>query len=590
MSKEIKNTTSLNKLLFKLWFHLSRKRKKQLKILIIIMIISSIAEILSLASVVPFLNVLTNPEALWRINIIKEVASFFGLNNSSQLILPITIFFILAALLSGFIRIANIWLNGRLAAAIGSDLSCEAYRRSIYQKYKIHLNRNSSSLIASMSKDIDRLIMQVLNPILQFITAAFIILGIALTLFIINWAVALICGSIISFVYIFSSINSKKVLKNLGERNVFLHRKNVKHIQESLNSIRDIILHSMQPTYIKSFADAEKELRKTDSQEIFLTYYPRLLVEPIGLILISILAYIIFIFGETEIIIPTLGALALGFMRLLPMAHRIYEGITLPQYGKASLFNIIYLLEQPIDKSDLNKSYKPLQLNGKIEFRNVDFSYKKDSNAVLYNLNFSIKKGDRVGIIGETGSGKSTLMDLIMGLIIPKSGNILIDGKILHNRSNNLLQSWKSSIMHVPQNIYLIDSSIAENIAFGVSPEKIDFKKIKYAAKKAKIHEFVENLPEGYKTSVGENGVRLSGGQKQRIGIARALYNNVSILVLDEATSSLDAKTEHLIIDSIEKMNKEITIIMIAHRLTSLKNCNRILEVKKGEVVEKKSL
>ena len=590
MSKEINNTTSLNKLLFKLWFQLSRKRKKQLKILILIMVISSIAEILSLASVVPFLNVLTNPEALWNITIIKENASFFGLNNSNQLILPITIFFILAALLSGFIRIANIWLNGRLAAAIGSDLSCEAYRRSIYQKYKVHLNRNSSSLIASISKDTDRLIMQVLNPILQFITAAFIILGITLTLFIINWAVALVCGSVISFVYIFSSLNSKKLLKHLGERNVFLHRKNIKHIQESLNSIRDIILNSIQPTYIKSFSDAEKELRRTDAQEIFLTYYPRLLVEPIGLILISILAYIIFIFGETEIIIPTLGALALGFMRLLPMAHRIYEGITLPQYGKASLSNIIYLLEQPIDKSDLNKSYKTFKLNEKIEFRDVDFSYKKDSNSVLSNLNFSIKKGDRVGIIGETGSGKSTLMDLIIGLIIPKSGNILIDGKLLHDKSNNLLQSWKSSIMHVPQNIYLIDSSIAENIAFGESSEKVNFKKIKYAAKKAEIHQFIENLPEGYKTSVGENGVRLSGGQKQRIGIARALYNDVSVMVLDEATSSLDAKTETLIIDSIEKMNKEITIIMIAHRLTSLKNCNRILEVKKGKVFEKKSL
>ena len=306
--------------------------------------------------------------------------------------------------------------------------------------------------------------------------------------------------------------------------------------------------------------------------------------------MISILAYIIFIFGETEIIIPTLGALALGFMRLLPMAHRIYEGITLPQYGKASLSNIIYLLEQPIDKSDLNKSYKTFKLNEKIEFRDVDFSYKKDSNSVLSNLNFSIKKGDRVGIIGETGSGKSTLMDLIIGLIIPKSGNILIDGKLLHDKSNNLLQSWKSSIMHVPQNIYLIDSSIAENIAFGESSEKVNFKKIKYAAKKAEIHQFIENLPEGYKTSVGENGVRLSGGQKQRIGIARALYNDVSVMVLDEATSSLDAKTETLIIDSIEKMNKEITIIMIAHRLTSLKNCNRILEVKKGKVFEKKSL
>ena len=576
------NRVKITDLLFKLWKKLKKKRQTQLKIMIFIMFLSSFAEVISLATVVPFLGVLTNPDEFMNMIFFKEISFFFRITNKSEFLVLITLIFVFSAISSGIIRIFNIFLNGRLAAAIGADLSCDAYERTLYQKYEMHLRRNSSSLISSMSKEIDRVITLVLNPLLQALTSLFIVLGILITLFVINWYAALTTSLSIIFVYLIASLANKIPLSKLGAEQVELQQRFIQNIQEGLGSIKDVILNTLQPVYVNIFSKAVNPLKRIEAQSIFLNNYPRLVIEPVGLSLIAILGLILVKNGEIERAIPTLGALSLGSMRLLPMAQRLYEGWSYPQNGKASLSNILDLLDQPFNKKEFLSNGDIFSLKKNIVFENVCFKYSEKGREVISKLNFEIRKGERIGIIGETGSGKSTLIDLIMSLIFPTSGKIFVDGKDL-NESNNskLLNSWKSSIVHVPQNIYLLDSSIEENIAFGISKNDIDQERLKKASKQAKIFNFIESLPNGFKTHIGENGVLLSGGQKQRIGIARAFYKKVNILILDEATSALDNKTESEIIKSIEKMSNSMTLIMITHRIKSLNSCDKIFEFKK---------
>jgi len=568
-------------LLKKLWTKLKKRRQVQLKVMIFVMLLSSFAEVISLATVVPFLGILTNPEDVMNMSFFKNFALLFEISNKSEFLFLITLIFVLSAISSGMIRIFNIFLNGRLAAAIGADLSCEAYERTLYQKYETHLQRNSSSLISSMSKEIDRVITLVLNPLLQALTSLMITVGILITLFVINWYAALITSVSIIFVYLIASLANKRPLSKLGAQQVELQKKLIQNVQEGLGSIKDVILNTMQPVHVNIFSKAVNPLKRKEAQAIFLNHYPRLIIEPVGLSLIAILGFILVRNGELEKAIPTLGALALGSMRLLPMAQRLYEGWSYPQNGKASLSNILDLLDQPLNKEELLSNKKIFSFKENILFKNVCFSYSSNSIEVISNLNFEIKKGEKIGIIGETGSGKSTIVDLIMSLIVPTSGQILIDGKDLNETKNSsIIRKWKSSIVHVPQSIYLTDNSIAENIAFGISPKAIDFERLKIAAKQAKIYSFIQSLPNKFQTNIGENGVLLSGGQKQRLGIARALYRDANILILDEATSALDNFTEKSIMDSIDKISDSLTLIMIAHRLSSLKSCDRIFELK----------
>ncbi len=586
MSKKYKKNISIFYLLNKLWIKLSKRRRIQLILLSILMLISSIAEVISLASVVPFLSVLVNPDSLWENNLIKSFTLFIGIKDQNQLLLPITIVFVIASITSASIRLLNIWINGRVAAAIGSDLSIEAYKRTISQSYSRHLTTNSSKLISSISQDINITIFNVIRPILEFISSILITIGVILTLFFFNFQAAFSTGFIILLVYILAIRYSSNPLKLVSINIVSLNRKLIKLIQEGLGGIREIILDKTQNIYSEIYAETDRPLRKLEAKRTFLSYYPKLLLEPLGTSLIAILGFILVKSGGLETALTTLGVLALGAMRLLPMVQKAYEGWALPKGSKESLINILDLLNQPIIKEQ-NYQVKNPCFSKNIVFKDVAFKYYKNSNYIFKNLNLEIKKGDRIGITGETGSGKSTTIDLVMGLLFPTYGSILIDGKDIHSKEYpGIMKAWQSSIVHVPQNIFLADTSIAENIVFGKPYDEIDFKRLDIACKKAKIYDFISCCSEGYKTFVGERGIRLSGGQRQRIGIARALYKKRNFLILDEATSALDNNTEEHIMKNLEFSENKITIIMIAHRLNSLKYCNRILNLSEGRLIE----
>ena len=577
---------SLRQLLGKLWVHQGRRRRIHLGVLVLVMLASSAAETLSLAAVMPFLAVLANPDGLWSQPLIQQWAPRLGILSAQALLLPITIAFAVAALAAGAIRLLNLWLNNRLAASIGSDLSCEAYRRTLYQPYANHLARNSSELIASISTDVNRVIYQVLNPLLLMLSSGLIAVGLAITLLVIDSAIALGVVLVVGLVYVLAMTASRRPLQQLAQRQVILNRRLIQALQEGLGAIRDVLLNGRQEFYGATYLLADRPLRHAGADATFLSTYPRLVLEPVGMVLIASAGFVLVREQGVGRALPLLGALALGAQRLLPMAQKVYEGWAQTRGSKDSLASVMQLLDQPLPTDWVLPQATALPFHKNICFKGVRFDYGPDLPEVLQGLDLEIRRGERIGLIGSTGSGKSTTLDLLMGLLQPTAGRILVDGDDLHDPSHpKRLAAWWAAIAHVPQSIYLSDSSIAENIALGVRRDQIDMQRVQQAAQQAQIDQFIETSPQGYASFVGERGIRLSGGQRQRIGIARALYKQAQVLVFDEATSALDTVTEQAVMQAIEELSRDFTIVMIAHRLSTVARCDRVIRIDHGIVV-----
>ncbi len=540
---------------------------------------------MSLGAVLPFLAVLTDPQRLWQQPLFQRLANQVGIANASQLLLPVTFAFAAAAVLAAVIRLENFWLNGRLAAAIGSDLSCEAYRRTLYQPYWVHVQRNSAAVITGTTTQIGRTV-QAITSLLQLITAAVVAVFLLLGLLLINWAIALAAGALFGSVYALVALTSRKELGRNGQRIADAARQQIKALQEGLGAIRDVLLDGNQHAYVEIYRLADLPQRQLQAKNEFIGAFPRYSVEALGLVAIALLGGVLVQKqGETSSVIPLLGALAMGAQRLLPALQQVYGGWSNLNGYKADLAGVLDLLSQPLPPT--TSVAAPLPLRKSIRFDSVYFSYVDEQPHVLEGLNLEIFRGERIGLIGTTGSGKSTMIDLLMGLLAPKHGHIFVDGQDLHDPDNpQILIEWRSAIAHVPQNIYLADTSFAENIAFGIPPAKIDLDRVKLVSEQAQIANFIEANSAGYLNYVGERGIRLSGGQRQRIGIARALYKKAQVLVLDEATSALDNITEEAVMAAVESLGKDLTIVMIAHRLSTIQRCDRVLKLESGKLIE----
>ena len=549
------------------------------------MSLAAIAELISLGAVIPFLKVLSNPERAFKEPFISNLSNFFQIKSPDDLIIPITLIFCLAIIVAAFIRLLNLWLSLRVCASISSDLSCEAYKRTLYQPYEYHLNNNSSAVLNASTTQIKETNI-LINSCLILITSSLISSALYTGLLLINWKIAIFSALIFGFAYYFLAVILKEklsvnsyVVSNLGG-------KQIKSIQEGLGAIRDILLAGNQNLYIKKYKSADLPMRVKLAQNSFFSTFPRYGFEALGMLLIACLALSSSNNPSSNETIILLGSFALAAQRLLPAIQQIYGSWALIKSTASALEKILEILrlDNPI-KSDLIKKKNRKLFKSSFKLTNISYRYSVNEKTILKNINLEVNVGDKIGFIGKTGSGKSTLIDIIIGLLKPTNGNILIDNIDLYNERNispNLINSWRSSIAYVPQNIYLSDSSILENIAFGLEKDQIDLKQVVFSAKIAQIHNFIETLPEKYNTFIGEMGVRLSGGQRQRIGIARAIYKRSKILVLDEATSALDNTTEKELIRSLDILRGDITILMIAHRLSTLKNCDRVFELSSG--------
>jgi ABC-type multidrug transport system fused ATPase/permease subunit len=583
MTSKHQSTIHLTKKLFLL---MERRRRYQLLLLLTLMILTSMFEVISIGAVLPFLGVLIEPSKIFELPAAQPFIQFLGVDQPTQIILPISALFAIAVLFSGAMRVLLLWASVRFGFTLGADFSVGIFTRVVNQPYIAHTKQNSSDIISAISIKIEQVINGVVLSVLNMISSFIIFTAIITILIIINPGASLLAILFFSSLYLFFYLYVKQKLR-VNSSNISRESNSlIKISQEALGGIRDIIIDGNQELHRNIFHRADLIFRKSLGSNLFISSSPRYIIETFGVLLIVLLAYMLSTQGEKGFAdgIPVLGALALGAQRLLPVMQIFYNA-----WG--NLKGTHFVLEEVLVFLNLNDSKTMNVINDDCEFeknirlKDVSFGYDENSLPTINKINLDIKKGDRIGVIGKTGSGKSTLFDILMGLLDPTHGTLEVDENVITSSNR---RSWQSRIAHVPQNIYLSDSTLEENIAFGIPLEEIDSSLVRRAAISANIDSVVNEWPLKYKTILGERGIRLSGGQRQRIGIARALYKQANVLFLDEATSSLDTTTESSIMKAIENLDNDVTLIIIAHRITTLKNCSRILELtNEGEIYEK---
>lgn len=571
----------INESLLRLWKHIDHRRRKSLLALLCLLACGSLAEVVTIGAIIPFLAALTDPVKLYSNPNIAPLAGSLGITDPYELILPVVIIFGLAALLSGIIRLMLLFFSNKIAFSIGHDLSVKMYNRSLFQPYATHIGRNSSEVINAVSVKSTLVIFGIVSPCLLLINAVMMIIVILIFLITIDPFVTLILASgfVVIYVVIMSLTTDK--LKIAGEQISVQSTVVLKAMQEGLGAIRDIIIDGSQRYHSEFYRVSDLKLRTSQRYSQVIREAPRYVVESLGLVLIASVAYMASKSPEgVAETLPVLGALALGCQRMLPVIQNAYSSWGSIKTALPSLADVVDLLEQPIEDHQVSR-VTPIQFKKCLSFRDVKFNYSQGSPIVLTDINLDIKQGSRVGIIGSTGCGKSTLLDVIMGLLRPTGGMISVDGVTIDDQN---IRAWQRKIGHVPQFIFLSDATIAENIAFGVSTSKINYERVKRAAEQAQLADAIESWPEAYQTRVGERGVKLSGGQRQRIGIARALYKKPDLIVFDEATSALDNDTEASVMNAIRELSHDLTVVMVAHRLSTLEDCDLIFEVKNGRI------
>lgn len=549
------------------------------------MIFTSFAEALSIGAVLPFLGALTQPVLVFERPVVRALAAAFGLQSAAEILLPLTVVFCVATVLAGASRVLLLWTSTRLSFAFGSDLSNKVYRTTLHLPYARHIARNSSEVINAIWTKVSEVIFFVLLPLMTVVSSMLIITVVCAVLFATIPAVALLAFAGLGAAYgLFVKVVKRRLARN-SERIAYDSTELVKTLQEGLGGIRDVILDGSQPAFADEYRVINARLRRAQGQNQIINQSPRYVVEALGMLLIALLAYV---FSRENVTvattIPTLAAMALGMQRLLPAAQQLY-GAWSNIYGtRRSLQDVVRMLDEPcnLEHSTATVSASSISFTRQIELRNVSFRYGQNSPLIVDGVSLCIARGSRVGFFGSTGCGKSTLLDVVMALLQPTSGSIEVDG-VSVTAAN--ARAWQRHIAHVPQTVFLTDSTIAANIAFGIPDDVIDLRKVERVAAQAQLADLIATWPLGYRTRVGERGVQLSGGQRQRIGIARALYKDASVIVFDEATNALDSETEQAVVQAIDSLRRDITILIIAHRLNTLRGCNEIVELRNGRIV-----
>jgi ATP-binding cassette subfamily B protein len=551
------------------------RRRAHVMLTLALMLAAAAAELLTIGATVPFLAVITGlgPQAA------RQVPAWFWF--TPRPFVAAVLILVGSAIAAAVVRLMLLWVSQRLITLLGHDIAAAIFARTLRQPYGDFVQRNSSEVLAGMDKARE-VVSGVLQPAMQGLTGAVIASFIIALLFAIDPFAATVAAGSVSAVYFVLSLGTRRRLRRNSVAIAETAISRTKILQEGIGGIRDIILERSQWVFEGKFREIDLRFRRAVAANMFISTGPRFVLEAAGIVTIAIVAIIMSLQpGGVIKAIPVLGALALGAQRLMPLLQQVYNGWSQLTGNLQSLRDLQSLVSTPVSatRPPLPES-RPF--TGEIAFRDVGFRYPGGDFA-LRGVGLTIRRGSRIGVLGPTGGGKSTLLDLLMGLLEPSEGEISIDGRPLDDGSR---AGWQAQIAHVPQSIYLTDDSIAANVAFGVPRDSIDPGRVEAAARAAHLDRFVGELDEGYGTVVGERGIRLSGGQRQRIGIARALYKQAPVLILDEATSALDDDTEAEVIRSIMALGRDVTLIMIAHRRSTLAGCDRLLKVENGRVSE----
>lgn len=567
-----------------IYSHVTAKRRRQLALVLAVMFVGAFAEVATIGSVIPFLAILaqSHPSSHVPAALRPFTSLARGLHRGS--LVAAAGLFAGCAIFAALIRLRLAWLTQDFAYHLGHELAVETQERILAQSYEFYLGRNSSSLVASADK-VEILIFDMVLPLMQSLTAGVIAAFLITALLYIDPTSTLIAtGAFVSIYVLVSTVTRKR----LGENSVVVgtaYHERLKIEQESLGGIRDVIVDHSQAFHLQLFTEVNLRLACARASTKFISQAPRLILEGTGMVVLTALAVTIARRPDGIIVaLPFLGALAVGAQRLLPLVQTIYTGWSLAAGHKSIVGQVVELLRLPIPEASLATG-GALELKQRIRFQDVSFAYPARPHLLaIDHVSFDIHRGSMIAFTGETGSGKTTVGDLLMGLIEPTAGQILIDSVPLTPAN---ARHWQRSIAHLAQSIFLADATIASNVALSRPHEPLDADRIARALRTAQLDSFVGSLPEREQTVVGEHGVRLSGGQRQRLGLARAIYKETPILVLDEPTSALDDNTAAAIIDALERLKTDgRTIVIMAHRLSTIARCDAVIRLHKGRVLE----
>ncbi len=569
----------------KLSYLLSSKDRSKILFLMIMILIMALIDMLGIASIMPFMAVLSNPELIETNGLLNSAyikLNEYGIRSRNQFLIVLGVIVFLLLIISLSLKALTLYLQTRFIKICEYNIATRLVNYYLYQPYSWFLNRNSAVLGKTILHEVSNVVSKGLTPMMAFVTNTIISLTIFILLLIVEPKLAVIVLLIMFSFYGLVYIYNRNLLNKIGKEIFAANEKRFKALSEAFGAFKEVKIGDLEQTYIDQFSKPSKIIAVRSALANILSDMPRFTLEAVafgGMLLITL--YFMTISSDITNVIPVIALYAFAGYRLMPALQKIFVSLTtLRVVGPAldSLHNDLKNLKILIPV----KNKETLELRNNICLKNVYFNYPNASRTALKNINLTIPVNKSIGLVGTTGSGKTTTVDIILGLLEPEKGTLEVDKKIIN--SNNL-RAWQSSLGYVPQQIFLTDNTIFENIAFGVDKNEIDEQKVFNVAKIANLHNFIMNeLPSKYDTIVGERGLRLSGGQRQRIGIARALYHKPKVLVLDEATSALDNLTEKAVMDAMHSSEKNITKIIIAHRLSTVKNCDIIFLFEKGEI------
>lgn len=570
---------------------LSKSDRLRFVALLIVLIFLAMLEMAGIASILPFMAIVTNPETIHTSRLLSAVYEGLGFQGEETFLTFVGVFVLGLLVVNNTGKALSTWLMLRYQNRLAHTLARRLLASYMVRPYSFFLGSNTAELGSRILMEANRVISGVLSPLTDVISNSLACLAILTVLLIVDplvaVAIAVVLGSSYGMIYLLA----RRKLAVIGIQQVEANAQKHKYAGEALSGIKDLKVLGKELTFLNKFAFFAERHAKNNVSAGVIAQLPRYALEIIafgGILLVVI--YLISQGREAVHMVPLLALYAFAGYRLLPSLQTLFSGITNLRYNLPAL-NVVHAelvectsgLSQPDEHLKAKVAAKPMPFKDALELRDVSFQYEGASEKSLRNLTLSIKANTSVGLVGPTGCGKTTTVDLILGLLSPSEGEILVDGTVLDDGNR---AGWQKALGYVPQQIYISDDTVARNIAFGVPDEEIDMDAVKKAAAIANLADFVESeLPQGYETRIGERGVRLSGGQRQRIGIARAMYHDPAILVMDEATSALDGITEESVMDAVHNLSRKKTIILIAHRLTTVRECDVIYQLEHGSVV-----
>ncbi len=572
----------------KLWELFNKKERIQIFALLFAFLAMALVQVIGIASIMPFMELVMEPEIVTENKLLSTLYNYFHFDSINSFTIFIGIDMIFIIVISNLISTLTIWLKQKFVWKNNHRLSRKLLKRYMAKPYSYFLNHNSADLGKNVLQEVQSLTKDYLIKLLDLVTNVLIVLAIISLLFITNVKITLAAILISGGSYAVLYYIIRKRMKVAGQKRLEANKYRFKIVNETFSGIKQIKINSRENEFLARFSKHSAENSNIRAWHTIIMHIPHYGLETVAFAgIILLVLSLVAVGGDKSKIIPMVSLFTFAGYRLLPALKKIFQSASYLTFNTAVLDKIHedifedgnYTLQNWPDEIP-----EPLEFNNKIELDDIYFSYPGDEKAVLKNVNMNIKKNTKIGLVGATGSGKSTLVNIILGLLRPGAGKVTVD-EIELTQDN--LRNWQRNIGYVSQEIYLCDDTILNNIAFGLPVNRIDFSSVKKAAEIANIDNFIENdLPRGYKTVVGERGVRLSGGQRQRLGLARALYHDPAVLILDEATSSLDGATQKSVMESIYNIAKIKTIIIIAHRLSTVSYCNNIYLIENGQVID----